>query len=148
MAIYIFPSSSTEGENYFIQFDIYDLKSPLKDKSSERLLSTTDNDKVQSVDLSKTLEKNIEGFSKGQTVDLESIKNSLTDLQSTFNYEVSANEILHSIKLPLQISPTEITAGSYGDESTRDVRTISKILSGKTGDISGVVSRRNSGCYW
>ena len=125
MAHYMFPTSSTEGENYFVQFDIYALSLPMKD--NEHMTETSkpvDADKAPTRGSLETLSQAREG----QTFNYSALNPS--EWQNTYKYETTANQLLHSIKLPLQMAPSEVTAGTYGDEATRDFQTIAKVLGG------------------
>lgn len=159
MAHYMFPTSSTEGENYFVQFDIYKLKFPIKKPTDGRRGArghaealaihsdpaavgysayVTSTRPVVAADPEKDDNKEPVGFLDSMknlygavTIDLNAIKDTIKDWQNTYDYEQQANELLHSIKLPLQMAPSENTAGNYNDEATRDFQTIAKLLGGK-----------------
>ena len=156
MANYRFPTSTTEGENNFVQFDIYKLEPVIKDTesapqvypsdASSGYLTETSEQKQQrqanryaraTAETEDSTEKKptmTSGFAaiSGATVVVGDMLKQLPNLKNTHDYKKQANELLHSIKLPLQMSPTETTAGNYSDEAGRDFRTMARIMAGDT----------------
>ena len=132
---YSFPSKITEGENYFVQFDIFKLDAPIPQQSHaaiaaelQDMVSYGGDGKVGIKDSAK------ENLLKGKIP--EGLKASLKNLNLSWDYKSQAADIQSIIKLPLQIAPSESTAGKYNDVAMRDTQTVLNILSGQTPDIT------------
>lgn len=156
MAHYIFPTGNTEDENYFIQFDIYQLKAPLANLNA-MTYSSDSSDSSESDEGESNEQRNaqqaastatlsglgaVTEYTKGVTLNVKEIVEKLPEMNNTYDYKQQASELLHSIKLPLQTSPIESTAGTYADESTRDFKTIANIFQGKapsSAELQGLV---------
>ena len=116
MAHYMFPTSYTEGENYFVQFDIYKLKFPIKQLvagHAEALAVHSDpatygyvaNREVPAAPAADDANAEPVGFLDSMknlygtvTTNLRAIKDTIKDWQNTYNYEQQANEILNRLR--------------------------------------------------
>ena len=117
-----FPSTLTESERFFIQFDFFKLASPL--------------DNVQGSTLMESIREN------SPTV-VAAIAEKLGDIRGTFDYSQTADKLLYSIQLPLQEAPAESSTLDYGDEGTRAMQNISTAIQG----IRGAVADRGEGNF-
>ena len=158
---YRFPTSTSEGENNFVQFDIYKLEPVV---TGDNRASAGNVARAQGVGSTPSANSgNYVGYMRSgegtaipnsdQTPDVEEpqptglagtiaamsgvkvamgdLLRSLPNLKNTHDYKKQANQLLHTIKLPLQMSPTETTAGNYSDEAGRDFRTMARIMAGE-----------------
>lgn len=130
MAMYKFPSKQTEGENFFVQFDIFQIAADKTITQAEGRLESVYNQSV-SGDQGLGQFKELAG-----SLSMENIGKLIGDLNLTLQYEHKASELLHSIKLPLQMAPIESTKGNFQDESTRDTQTILDLMSGRTPEFT------------
>lgn len=169
MANYRFPTSTTEGENNFVQFDIYKLEPvTTADTTTAETIQTesamagtqktgsstggrtghgtigsvpgsgqaqttdsTEKSTVQDTEQKPMGLQQAIAQTAGVTVAVGDLLRQLPNLKNTHDYKKQANQLLHSIKLPLQMSPTETTAGNYSDEAGRDFRTMARVLGGE-----------------
>ena len=102
---HVFPTSLTEAEHFFVQFDIFKLEHVLPQSGI-----------------------NLIEYAKDKTI--ADIGRVLAQVQSAFDYSSKADEILTSISLPVQESPSEGSSLEYTDESTRDLQRMANILPG------------------
>ena len=109
---HVFPTSLTEAEHFFVQFDIFELEHVLPQTGS-------------------TLSE----FVEGKTI--ADIAKILVDVQSAFDYSSKADEILTSISLPVQEPLSEGSSLEYTDESTRDLQRLANILPGGPKAVGG-----------
>ena len=116
-----FPSTLTESERFFVQFDIFKLSTPLENIEGS-LMDTI--------------------LHASPTV-VENLSNLLSDIRGTFDYSQTADKLLYSIQLPLQEAPAESSTLDYGDEGTRAMQNISTAIQG----IRGAVGDRGEGSF-
>ena len=116
-----FPSTLTESERFFVQFDIFKLSTPLENIEGS-LMDTI--------------------LHASPTV-VENLSNLLSDIRGTFDYSQTADKLLYSIQLPLQEAPAESSTLDYGDEGTRAMQNISTAIQG----IRGAVADRGEGNF-
>ena len=105
-----FPTTLTESERFFVQFDIFKLNAPLENVKGNL----------------------IESFTKppetGGEVALQASA-ALDNLNATFDYSKNADTLLYSIQLPLQEVPSEGSSLEYSDQSTQALQNIGTLLS-------------------
>ena len=161
MPFYQFPTSPTEGENYFVQFDIFKLEpnekvAGVQTAIEKGFIATTDaatdvlegqgkqvisSAQEKATSIGSNVVNQLRNFKNlKDTFSLENIAGMLNGLQLTFGYDKRASEILHSIKLPLQMAPAESTRATYNDESVRDVQVVLDMMSGKRVDFTRAVA--------
>ena len=116
-----FPSTLTESERFFVQFDIFKLSTPLENIEGS-LMDTI--------------------LHASPTV-VENLSNLLSDIRGTFDYSQTADKLLYSIQLPLQEAPAESSTLDYGDDGTRAMQNISTAIQG----IRGAVADRGEGNF-
>ena len=109
---HVFPTSLTEAERFFVQFDIFKLEHVLPQSGT-----------------------NLGDFVKGKTI--ADIGRVLAQVQSAFDYSSKADEILTSISLPVQEPLSEGSSLEYTDESTRDLQRMANIMPGGPPGVGG-----------
>ena len=105
-----FPTTLTESERFFVNFDIFKLHAPLENVKGNVI---------------ETLTKPPE---TGGAVLLEASA-ALDNLNETFDYSKQADTLLYSIQLPLQEVPSEGSSLEYSDQSTQALQNIGTLLS-------------------
>ena len=106
-----FPSTLTESERFFVQFDIFKLATPLENIEGS-LMDTI-------LHASPTVVANL--------------ADKLSDIHGTFDYSQTADQLLYSIQLPLQEAPAESSTLEYNDESTKTMQNIGTAIQGIRG---------------
>ncbi len=104
-----FPSTLTESERFFVQFDIFKLASPLENIKGDTLMGA------------------IQG-GVNNPAEIANIAEMLGDIHGTFDYSQTADTLLYSIQLPLQESPGEGSNLSYSDDSVKTAANIGNII--------------------
>ena len=104
---YIFPTSLTEAERFFVQFDIFRLE-PVLGQSGGNIVE-------QFTDAVKDIEKTIGAVA------------------NAFEYSDKADELLTCISLPVQEPLSEGSSLEYSEESTRDAARGAAVLAGEKG---------------
>ena len=105
-----FPTTLTESERFFVQFDIFKLDAPLENVEGNM----------------------IDSFTTGGDIALEASA-ALDNLNETFDYSKNADTLLYSIQLPLQEVPSEGSSLEYSDQSTQTLQNIGTLLSSARG---------------
>ena len=105
-----FPTTLTESERFFVQFDIFKLNAPLENVEGNM----------------------IDSFTTGGDITLEASA-ALDNLNETFDYSKNADTLLYSIQLPLQEVPSEGSSLEYSDQSTQTLQNIGTLLSSARG---------------
>ena len=104
-----FPTTLTESERFFVQFDIFKLASPLENIKGDTLMGA------------------IQG-GVNNPAEIANIAEMLGDIHGTFDYSQTADTLLYSIQLPLQESPGEGSNLSYSDDSVKTAANIGNII--------------------
>ncbi len=102
-----FPTTLTESERFFVQFDIFKLNAPLEN-----------------------IEGNIiEAITDGSSEIMMNVSAEFDNLNSVFDYSKKADTLLYSIQLPLQEVPSEGSSLEYSDQSTQTLQNIGTLIS-------------------
>lgn len=120
-----FPTRLTEGERFFVNFDFFKLDTPLQTKSENVM-------------------QDVLGGDPEVVVRLE---NALKDVQDTFDYSKSADDLQATIQLPLQEVPSEGSSLEYSDQSTKSLTNITGLIGAATGGGEGGVVDKLKGFF-
>lgn len=114
---YQFPTTLTEGERFFVNFDFFKLAAPLQSEGG---------------DLAADLMTNPSKLTNDMVGEL-------TKIQETFDYSKSADVLLATIQLPLQEVPSEGSALEYNDQSIKQLSNITSMVksAGTAGEAGG-----------
>ena len=103
-----FPTTLTESERFFVNFDIFKLNAPLENVEGNVIKAFTGG---------------------GSSEIMMNASAEFDNLNSVFDYSKKADTLLYSIQLPLQEVPSEGSSLEYSDQSTQALQNIGTLIS-------------------